>query len=168
MRRRIGTKEISPVELVEASIGSVVRTRDRVAGAGYACSASPDLHTICRSFPKIASALSAKSLRRIEIGKKAASPYLLRVCSQARPGACPCGGWGQHFSRAGETVARSTDTRAHFSISTPSAAQFLKSHRIFVQDFAADLDRQKGPSRRFRAPVIPVSSCYPRHGLQRT
>src|SRR5436190_2410939 len=60
MRRRIGTKEISPVELVEASIGSVVRTRDRVAGAGYACSARPDLHTICRSFPKIASALSAK------------------------------------------------------------------------------------------------------------
>src|SRR5215472_13519785 len=39
---------------------SVVRTRDRVAGAGYACSARPDLHTICRSFPKISSALSAK------------------------------------------------------------------------------------------------------------
>jgi NB-ARC domain len=27
---------------------------------------------------------------------------------RARPGACPCGGRGQHFSRAGETVARST------------------------------------------------------------
>src|SRR5947208_1693872 len=39
---------------------SVVRTRDRVAGAGYACSARPDLHTVCRSFPKISSALSAK------------------------------------------------------------------------------------------------------------
>jgi hypothetical protein len=38
----------------------VVRTRDRVAGAGYACSARPDLHTVCRSFPKISSALSAK------------------------------------------------------------------------------------------------------------
>ena len=39
---------------------SVVRTRDRVAGARYACSARPDLHTVCRSFPKISSALSAK------------------------------------------------------------------------------------------------------------
>jgi hypothetical protein len=41
-------------------ICSVVRTRDRVAGAGYACNARPDLHTVCRSFPKISSALSAK------------------------------------------------------------------------------------------------------------
>jgi hypothetical protein len=39
---------------------SVVCTRDRVAGAGYACSARPDLHTVCRSFHKISSALSAK------------------------------------------------------------------------------------------------------------
>jgi hypothetical protein len=38
----------------------VVRTRDRVAGAGYACSA----HTVCRSFPKISSALSAKACGR--------------------------------------------------------------------------------------------------------
>ncbi len=42
------------------SICSAVRTRDRVVGAGYACSARPDLHTACRSFPKISSALSAK------------------------------------------------------------------------------------------------------------
>jgi hypothetical protein len=34
-----------------------------------------------------------------------------QVSSRARRGACPCGGRGQHFSRAGETVARSTDTR---------------------------------------------------------
>jgi hypothetical protein len=33
-----------------ASRRSVVCTRDRVAGAGYACSARPDLHTVCRSF----------------------------------------------------------------------------------------------------------------------
>ena len=39
---------------------SRVCTRDRVAGAGYACSARPDLHTVCRSFHKISSALSAK------------------------------------------------------------------------------------------------------------
>src|SRR5205809_394903 len=32
--------------------------------------------------------------------------------SRARRGACPCGGWGRHFSRAGETVARSTDVHA--------------------------------------------------------
>jgi len=43
-----------------ASRRSVVCTRDRVAGAGYACSARPDLHTVCRSFHKISSALSAK------------------------------------------------------------------------------------------------------------
>jgi hypothetical protein len=43
-----------------ASRRSVVCTRDRVADAGYACSARPDLHTVCRSFPKISSALSAK------------------------------------------------------------------------------------------------------------
>jgi hypothetical protein len=43
-----------------ASKRSVVCTRDRVAGAGYACNARPDLHTVCRSFPKISSALSAK------------------------------------------------------------------------------------------------------------
>jgi hypothetical protein len=37
-----------------------VRTRDRVVGAGYACNARPDLHTICRSFSKISSDLGAK------------------------------------------------------------------------------------------------------------
>jgi hypothetical protein len=31
---------------------SVIRTRDQVAGAGYACSARPDLHTVCRHFLK--------------------------------------------------------------------------------------------------------------------
>jgi hypothetical protein len=89
-------------------------------------------------------------LRRIEFGKKA--PHDARrhmLCLFTREtGACPCGGGGQHFSRAGETVARSSDTRAHFSISTQSAAQFLKYHRILVQDFAADRVRQKGPPRR--------------------
>jgi hypothetical protein len=39
---------------------AAARSRDRVAGAGYACNARPDLHTVCRSFPKISSALSAK------------------------------------------------------------------------------------------------------------
>ena len=28
----------------------LVGGKDRVAGAGYACSARPDLHTVCRSF----------------------------------------------------------------------------------------------------------------------
>jgi hypothetical protein len=42
------------------SICSVVRTRDRVAGAGYACNARPDLHTICRSFTELSSDLSTK------------------------------------------------------------------------------------------------------------
>jgi hypothetical protein len=37
---------------------SVVRTRNRVAGVGYACSARPD--TVCRSFPKISSELGAR------------------------------------------------------------------------------------------------------------
>jgi hypothetical protein len=35
---------------------------------------------------------------------------------RARRGACPCGGRGRHFSRAGETVARSSDiARTHCS-----------------------------------------------------
>ena len=54
------------------SICSVVRTRDRVAGAGYACSARPDLHPSAAHFLK-SHQLLCKSLRRIEIGKKAAS-----------------------------------------------------------------------------------------------
>ena len=37
-----------------------LHARSSVAGAGYACSARPDLHTVCRSFHKISSALSAK------------------------------------------------------------------------------------------------------------
>ena len=45
---------------------SVVRTRDRVAGAGYACSA----HTVCRSFPKISSALSVKACGRSRSAKR--------------------------------------------------------------------------------------------------
>jgi hypothetical protein len=40
--------------------GAARRTRGRVAGASYACSARPDLHSVCRSFPKISSVLSAK------------------------------------------------------------------------------------------------------------
>jgi hypothetical protein len=35
-------------------------------------------------------------------------------------------------------------------ISTPSAAHFLKSHRLLVQKFAADRDRQKGRVPPFR------------------
>src|SRR6266702_4347697 len=64
---------------------------------------------------------------------------------------CPCGGWGRHFSRAGETVAPSTDTRAHFSISTP---HFLKSHQLLEQKLAADRNRQKGRSGRARRSAV--------------
>ena len=52
---------------------SVVRTRDRVAGAGYACNARPDLRTVCRSFPKISSALSAKVCGGSRSAKKSLS-----------------------------------------------------------------------------------------------
>ena len=48
-------------------------------------------------------------------------------------------------------------------ISTPSAAQLVKSHRIFVQDFAADRVRQKDQSSHAdtrAAAVILVSACY--------
>src|SRR5215472_9625163 len=53
---RIKSAVAEPVFFVGGRVAqpcSVVRTRDRVAGAGYACSARPDLHTVCRSFPKI-------------------------------------------------------------------------------------------------------------------
>src|SRR6266487_771608 len=42
-----------------ATLATLAQARDG-AGAGYACSARPDLHTVCRSFPKISSALVQK------------------------------------------------------------------------------------------------------------
>src|SRR5215469_6393500 len=50
------------------SLAGVVPTRDRIARAGFAGSARPDLHIIRRSFPKI-SMFRYQSLRRTEIGK---------------------------------------------------------------------------------------------------
>jgi hypothetical protein len=59
---------------------SVVCTRDRVAGAGYACSARPDLHTVCRSFHKISSALSAK----VRGGSRSAREIESQACCEVR------------------------------------------------------------------------------------
>jgi hypothetical protein len=56
----VGVGSRSPTRHL-CSICSVVRTRDRVAGAGFACNARPDLHTtICRSFTELSSDLRAK------------------------------------------------------------------------------------------------------------
>jgi hypothetical protein len=87
---------------------SVVRTRDRVAGAGYACSA----HTVCRSFPKISSALSVKACGRSRSAKRDGGRW-------RREGACawvsnrgPRGlsksGWGSALSGrvSGGTIDR--------------------------------------------------------------
>src|SRR6266487_3492638 len=106
---------------------SVVRTRNR-AGAGYACSARPDLHTVCRSFPKI--------------------------CDGARRGPWACTGGGRAarpgmFAAYAAWSAREIELQALATlatlaqISTPSAAHFLKSHQLLVQKFAADRDRQR-------------------------
>src|SRR5262249_37293261 len=65
---------------------SVVRTRDRVAGAGYAgyaCSA----HTVCRSFPKISSALSVKACGRSRSAKNPRLPRVPFVPSKRETGA---------------------------------------------------------------------------------
>ena len=81
--------------------GSVVRTRDRVAGAGYACNARPDLHTVCRSFPKISSALSAKVC-----GGSRSAKILIQALSNRRTGVARDGGLVHVSGRV--KVARST------------------------------------------------------------
>jgi hypothetical protein len=98
------------------SICSVVRTPDRVADAGFACSARPVLHTVCRSFPKIPSALRAKVCGGSRSAKKAASPF--------RPAA-----WS---AREIESQALAT-LAALAQFSKPSAAHFLKSHQLLVR-----------------------------------
>jgi hypothetical protein len=57
------------------------------AGAGYACSARPDLHTVCRSFPKISSALSAKVCGRSRSPKRLRLPF---------DGECGCSSGVEH------------------------------------------------------------------------
>src|SRR5262249_57069040 len=89
---------------------SVVRTRERVAGAGYACSARPDLHTICRSFPKISSAPSAKVCGGSKLAKSSlgvAQPAQLRVpFGGPRRGSVQVGGSGPQLHRAARTRQR--------------------------------------------------------------
>jgi hypothetical protein len=48
----------------------------------------------------------ARKLRRSQARSQGSVAGTVGVFRPARRGACPCGGWGQHFSRAGETVAR--------------------------------------------------------------
>jgi hypothetical protein len=85
------------------SICSVVCTRDRVAGAGYACNARPDLHTVCRSFPKISSALSAKvcgGSRSAKILIQALSDRPFGNANGARRGPWACTGGGRASRRS--------------------------------------------------------------------
>ena len=94
-------------------------------GAGYACNARPDLHTVCRSFPKTSSALSAK------------------VCGGSKSAKDP------HSRSFEEIESQALATLAALAqISTPSAAHFIKSHQLLVQKFAADRDRQKSSFNR--------------------
>jgi hypothetical protein len=70
--------------------------------------------------------------------------------SMAREGVCPSWGVGSRSPAAWsarEIESQALATLAALAqISTPSAAHFLKSHQLLVQKFAADRDRQKGPS----------------------
>ena len=70
---------------------SVVCTRDRVAGGGYACGARPELHTVCRSFPKISSALSTKVCGGSKSAKNDTRSILIDCGGvAARLQLCPC------------------------------------------------------------------------------
>ena len=124
------------------------------AGAGYACSARPDLHTVCRSFPKISSALSAKvcggSKSAEHQHEAGADPFDAR---EGGPWACTGGGRAARpgmFAAYAAWSAREIESQAVATLaalaqnSTLSAAHFLKSHQLVVQKFAADRDRQKG------------------------
>ena len=119
-----------------------------VGGTGYACNARPDLHTVCRSFPKISSALSAKVCG----GSRSAKILILSARSDvpfdgARRGPWACTGGGRASGAAWS--AREIESQVVATLaalaqnSTPSAAHFLKSHQLLVQKFAADRDRQK-------------------------
>src|SRR5437870_847405 len=61
------------------------------------------------------------------------------VCSRARRGACPCGGWGRHFSRAAETVARSTDTRRTRCSGEPGFSSAVSAAIRQVQRFTGSI-----------------------------
>ena len=84
-------------------------TRDRVAGAGFACSPRPDLHTICRSFLKSHQIFSAKLLRQIEIGKKAIEPQVLIIALLRRRVERAIEGLGTKL----DEVGKSLDDSAH-------------------------------------------------------
>jgi hypothetical protein len=176
------------------------RRRSPLSGDGR------DLHTVCRSFPKICDRETGRPdpacLQHMQRGPHARSSCRRWLCLQrppristppsaahllnahqlfvqnfaadrdrqhdlqsrqsecvrlekgirrARPGACPCGGWGRHFSRAGETVARSTDTQ-RTRCSDPSPTLFIRWDRCHNDA------RQCSP-----ATVIPLSPPPPRH-----
>jgi hypothetical protein len=111
---------------------SVVRTRDRVAGAGYACNARPDLHTVCRSFRKISSALSAKVcggsrsakiLIRVRFGRMFlqlnADPTLI----------WPAHGYRRHRHVRRIRSSRATAARRHWSTGRSSRFRFQPKQR---------------------------------------
>ena len=121
---------------------SVVCTRDRVAGGGYACGARPELHTVCRSFPKISSALSTKVCG----GSKSAKNDTRSIAHIVDKPRLPFDGGLGHVPGAGRAArpgmfaayaawsAREIESQAVATLaalaqnSTPSAAHFLKSH----------------------------------------
>ena len=115
-------------------LSCLVRARNR-AGAGYACSARPDLHTVCRSFPKICDG-ARRGLGHVWVGRP--DPACLQHMQRGPHARSSCRRW--------LCLQRSP------RISTPpSAAHLLNAHQLFVQNFAADRDRQHDLQSRQRS-----------------
>jgi hypothetical protein len=75
-------------------------------------------------------------------------------------GACPCGGWGRHFPRVGETVARSSDTQ-RTRCSDPSHTLFIKCNGLRTRSLKP---RRVGVSNR--PTVTPLSRARLLHHVQ--
>ena len=139
---------------------SVVCTRDRVAGGGYACGARPELHTVCRSFPKISSALSTKVCGGSRSAKKPRLPFNLSPFRWRETGALGMYGRGSRGPTRHVcsicSVVRTRDRVAGAGYACNARPEdlytvcphFLKSHQLLVQKFAADRDRQKSSFNR--------------------
>jgi hypothetical protein len=121
-----------------------------LTGAGYACSARPDLDTVCRSFPKISSVLSAKVCGGSK--KSRVLPETTGV-----PTGVPFDGARRGSVQVGSgVVQRGPHARSSCRRCTPSAAHFLKSHQLLVRKFA--VDRKKGASPREPRPTVPFDA----------
>jgi hypothetical protein len=94
---------------------SVQIARTRPTHLHHACSARPDLHTVCRSFPKISSALSAKVCGGSRSAKKPRLPLDMQsgvYQRRRRLHHCACGFTATACSIADRTCAVASSARS--------------------------------------------------------